>query len=231
MPRALRIVASKATFLGLIVILLVSRVALSQQDPMGPTRDKLHSISNCIGPDNLELRDLSRGLLEGWGRDKGGSQLPPSPFGGHWGAPVPPPPEYLESLDRDIEACRAASELKDEQQGKAILDAVRRDIAVKASDCKKFGASRLIPVLVTTLRGSSPENGWVVFYKWMCASGFATIELRMPELTSPAIKALAPGEYTIRAEKKVSDVETKKTDSATLTIGSEPEFHIQLPIQ
>ncbi len=198
-----------------------SLFAQSTNDALQPTRDRLASLQTCLGPQNSELNDLKQGLLNGWKVWKSH----------HSGPPPPPPAEYLSSLDRDIEACAAASQIKDEARRQSILSAVRKDIAIKSEDCHKFGMGRAVPVSISTLRGSVTENGWEVFYRWISSSDFQPEEVRVPQLTSPAVVALPPGQYAIRAQKKLSDTQTQTIAETTIVVGLQPTTDLQLAIE
>jgi hypothetical protein len=144
---------------------------------------------------------------------------------------VPPPQEYLDSLDADLRACDLANRQQDQAVRRAILDQVIQDITVKADDCEKFGMGRLIQVKVSTLRGETPENGWVVFWKWMPAGPLQTVETSMPGVTSPAIKEFPPGTYAFRAEKRISGTEIKTTDTRTIIVGGAESVDCPLMIE
>lgn len=187
--------AARVVWAMSVCLVVLNRPGLSQSssdDPLGPTRTKLAQLSICLKA-NPAVADLQRGLLTGWLRQ-----------------PTPAPSEYLDSLDRDLSACAFAATVTDQAKSQSILDAVLDDVKIKADDCLTFGMGRLVPVQVSTLRGSAPENGWAVFYKWSPSSQFDTEEMRIPQLTSPASKALPPGKYSIRAEKQSLDSEVKK---------------------
>lgn len=192
-------------------------------DPLAPTRAKLDALEICLGKSDV-LSTLRKGLLWGWPKAGGAPTLEPP-------KPPPPPPDYEESLDRDAKVCAAASSLPDEGQRRAVLDSVRRDIAAKAEDCRRFGMGRRVPVNIRTVRGNQTENGWQVFYRWSCAGPLQPEELRVPNLTSPANVELPPGVYSFRAEKKNAAGQMETVDPVTITVGSSPTVPIELPIE
>jgi hypothetical protein len=136
----------------------------------------------------------------------------------------------MESLDRDLAACRAASSAKDPAIRRAVLQSVSNDIAVKAADCKQFGMGRNVPVQVVTLHGKDADHGWEVYYRWLCASALRVEERRAPKLTSPATVELPPGEYAFRAQKRAANGELTKTDPITMTVGLRQQVECQLPV-
>jgi hypothetical protein len=192
-------------------------------DPLAPTRAKLDALEACLGKSD-SLATLRKGLLWGW-------QKPGSPPTLETPKPPPPPDDYLETLDRDVSACQAGAALPDEEQRRAVLDSVRKDIAVKADDCRRFGMGRRVPVTVKTVRGSQIENGWQVFYKWSCAGPLQPAEVRAPNLTSPANMELPPGVYLFRAERKNPAGQVETAPPVPITVGASSTVPIELPIQ
>jgi hypothetical protein len=136
----------------------------------------------------------------------------------------------MDSLDRDIQACRAAGGLGGDSK-QALLDGVRQDIEIKAKDCRKFGMGRTISVRVVTMRGSQKDDGWEVYYKWNCSSAFQPAEMRAPQLTSPAVIQVPPGNYTFRAQKRMQDNQMVNTPPTTVVVGLQKAADIQIPIQ
>lgn len=191
-----------------------SGLALCAQTDLKSTQERLDNLERCLGTGNAAVNKLSQGLLSGWGRFK--QKRPPSLVNR---PVVPPPPEYLDSLDRDLMACDVAKKQSDERVRKAILDQVLQDVTIKGEDCERFGMGRLIQVNVSTVRGGAPENGWVVFWKWMPVGPLQTVETSLPGLTSPATKAFPPGTYAFRAEKRVSSTEIRTTETRTIIVG------------
>jgi len=193
------------------------------------TRQKLATLGTCLGPDNSAIGELTRGLLAGWGQWK--SAIPE-----RTGPPSPPPAEYLDSLDRDISACAFAGKIPDDARRQLILRAVSEDIAIKAEDCRRFGMGRSVTLRVTTvktisLKGPTTENGWEVFYRWICSSDFQPQEIRVPQLSSPAVIQLPPGNYTIRAQKMTSKKQIANAGPVEVFVGLQPAVEVQLPIQ
>ena len=217
---------------GLLLLFGLARPLVSAQlgiDFLSETKQKLESLRLCLtGDDDVER--LATGLLEGYG--DGQEQQ-----GGGYGRgyrrqqPLPPPRDYLDSMDRDIRACFAARKLKDADQRKELLAEVREDIRIKADDCRKFGMGRMVTVRVTTLKGPVVDSGWEVFYKWQCASDFHPAEIRASQLTSPATLKLPPGNYAIRAQKRGSDQQLLNTATVTVVVGLETGADVQLPVQ
>ena len=213
--------------LGLLLIACCRTVlAAPEADRLGPTRAKLDALRACLGAQGgVTVAELRSGLLSGWPDSQRGWPGPQAA-----GPVSPPPPEYIDSLDRDLNACSFASQIKDDSRRQAIIDSVIKDISIKARDCRRNGMGRKVTIHVTTVRGSAPDNGWVVFYKWSCASGFETNEMRIPQLTSPATIDLPPGEYVIRAEKKMPDSHVVTIEPATVIVGLDPIVDLQLLI-
>lgn len=196
--------------------------AAPKTDPLAATRSKLDAIQGCLGGSS-NMKWLTIGLLSGFEKPGSTPTLETR-------EPSPPPDEYMESLDRDLKACEAASRLPDAQQ-QAVLDAVRNDIAVKTEDCRRFGMGRMVPVSIKTVRGNQVENGWQVFYRWVCPGPLQPEELSVPNLTSPANKELPPGVYTFRAAKRNAAGRVETTDPVTITVGNSETVPIELPIQ
>jgi hypothetical protein len=237
---------------AIVYLLFLARPGFSQskEAALRPTQARLVAIQDCLKPlSGDQVNELGKGLLWGWKNwvntwPKRGGLV----YGGilwptyDWQSseflsppadsllPDPPPQEYLDSLDNDLRACSFASAVNDKSIRDAVLKSVARDIAIKAKDCKDFGMGRLIPVRVTTMRGNQPEDGWEAFFKWVPASAFPTKELRIPHLTSPAVKDLPPGEYVFRAQK-TSASHVEKAGPVTITVGSTQVEECQLPIQ
>jgi hypothetical protein len=207
-------------------VAICERTAISQnkQSALAPVAGKLSEIATCMGNEYSQIRELQAGILAGWGKW-------PAPHGSNSARALqPPPPEYMDSLDRDLIACRAASGAKDQAIRRAVLQAVSNDIAVKASDCQQFGMGRSVPVQVVTLRGKDPDNGWEVYYRWLCSSALHVEERRIPKLTSPATVELPPGEYAFRAQKRAANGELTKTDPVNITVGLRQTVECQLPV-
>jgi len=190
-------------------------------DPLAPTRAKLDELESCLGRSDV-LSTLRQGLLWGWQKTNSAPKLETP-------KPPPPPPDYLESLDRDAKVCAAAATLE-ETQRRAVLDAVRKDIAVKSEDCMRFGMGRKVPVSIRTVRGDRAENGWQVFYRWSCVSPLQPEEMRVPNLTSPATVELPPGVYRFRAERRNAAGKVETVDAVTITVGSSATVPIELPV-
>ncbi len=193
-------------------------------DLLAPTRAKLDALKACLGASDA-LATLRKGLLWGWPKP---GNLPtlrdatPAP---------PPPPEYLETLDRDVRACDFALTVQDEEQRRQVLSAVAKDVQIKADDCHKFGMGRKVPVTIKTVRGDKTEHGWQVFYKWSCASLLQPEEVRVPNLTSPANVELPPGVYSIRAEKRAASNQVQSIAPVTVVIGSVASVPLELAIE
>lgn len=196
----------------------------NKQGALAPVARKLSEISSCMGNEYSQIRELQAGLLAGWGK------WPAAPGSNKARALQPPPPEYMDSLDQDLRACRAVSDTKDQAIRRAVLQSVSNDIAVKVADCKQFGMGRNVPVQVVTLRGKDADNGWEVYYRWLCASALHVQERRIPKLTSPAAIELPPGEYAFRAQKRAANGELTKTDAVTITVGLRQQLECQLPV-
>jgi hypothetical protein len=192
-------------------------------DPLAPTRARLDALQACLGASEA-LSTLRKGLLWGWNRRGGPPTLRDA-------TPAPPPsPDYLDSLDLDVNACQEASQMGDQDQRAAAMDAIRKDIAIKADDCFKFGMSRKVPVVITTVRGNKVESGWEVFYKWSCACPLQPKEIRAPNLTSPANVELPPGMYSFRAEKKDPDGKVETIAPVEIAVGSAQWVPLELAV-
>lgn len=224
--------ATVRSFSSLLLLLAALSPFASAQvglDQLDGVRQRLSALRICLaGNDDVER--LAHGLLSGYGNDSSssggygrGSSRPPSP--------LPPPADYMATLDQDVKACLYASKLKDSEVRKELLAQVREDIHIKAEDCKKFGMGRIVTVHVTTLKGPIADNGWEVFYKWQCASAFQPAEMRAPTLTSPATLKLPPGNYAIRAQKHTPDSKLLNTATISVVVGLQPGTEIELPIQ
>jgi hypothetical protein len=206
--------------------LVLSRTGFAKDpvDLLAPTRARLDALQTCLGPGDA-LSTLRKGLLWGW-RKPGAAPSLQDPV------PAPPPPaQYLETLDRDLQACDLASRIQDPDQRRLVLAAVQKDVEIKADDCRKFGMGRKVPVTIRTLRGTAVESGWQVFYKWSCASLLQPEEVRVPNLTSPANVDLPPGVYSMRAEKRTSSVQVETIAAVTVVVGSVPSVPLELSIQ
>ena len=194
------------------------------QDVQAPARARLDALQACVGS-SAALTTLRKGLLWGWPKPGSPPSLQAPP-------PAPPPPaDYLDSLDRDVKACSLAATLTDSDQQRQVLNSVQMDIEIKAADCRQFGMGRRVPVTIRTLRGSSAENGWQVFYKWSCASLLQPEEMRVPNLTSPANVDLPPGEYFFRAEKKNDSGQVQSIAPVKIVVGSAASVPLELAIQ
>lgn len=207
---------------ALSVLLATPGWARPANDPLAPARAKLNALEKCLGAGDA-LSVLRKGLLWGW-QKPGSTPTLETP------KPPPPPPDYMQSLDRDLNVCEAASGLADEEQRRAVLDSVRKDIAVKAEDCRRFGMGRKVPVSIRTVRGNQAENGWQVFYRWSCAGPLQPEEIRVPNLTSPAQVELPPGVYSFRAQRKNPAGQLDTVDPVTITVGSSATVPLELPI-
>jgi hypothetical protein len=193
-------------------------------DHLAPTRAKLDALQSCLGQ-STALSTLRKGLLWGWPKPGSAPSLQAPP-------PAPPPPaEYLDSLDRDVQACAVAAALQDPEQRRQVLSAVAKDVEIKAADCHQFGMGRRVPVTIRTLRAATAENGWQVFYKWSCASLLQPEEVRVPNLTSPANVELPPGEYFFRAEKKNSSGQVQSIAPVKIVVGSAASVPLELAIE
>jgi len=220
---------ARTSLSDLILAVAVCTLVLSgpawakKADALAPTRAKLDALEACLGKSE-SLSTLRKGLMWGWPKTGGAPTLEPP-------KPPPPPADYLETLDRDVSVCQAGSALKDEEQRRAVLDSVRKDIAVKAEDCRRFGMGRRVPVTVKTVRGNQVEHGWQVFYKWSCAGPLQPSEVRAPNLTSPANMEIPPGVYSFRAEKKNAAGQVETVAPVSITVGTSSMVPIELPIQ
>ena len=226
MPRCfLRPGFSIATALALAT-LSVPAFAQAKAAPapaLAPTRAALAAIEACLGPGDEALEQLRQGLVWGWNNTR---HEPPKP--GH--AITPPPAKYLKSLQDDAKACAFAAKMQDAAARKKVLLSVQNDLVLKAADCHKFGMGRVVAVKVSTLRAAKPESGWAVYYKWICAS-FPTEEIRTPQLSSPAVVQLPPGEYTFRADRFAGGARLEKARPAKIIIGGLAETVVELAIE
>lgn len=196
---------------------------------LGETRAQLQALQFCLGVGYAPLQVLAVGLLKGYdgaggGYGGGGSYG----RGGNQWEPQPPPEAYSQSLDEDVKACQAAGKLKGEDK-QEMLEYVRKDIEIKAADCRKFGMGRMVQVKVTTVRGPQMDDGWEVYYKWDCSSAFQPKELRAPKLTNPAVMQVPPGNYLVRAQKQQGG-QVLKTEATRVAVGGEKAAEVQLPI-
>lgn len=222
MRRNSSVSALKPALKVLVCMLLLCRAGFSEtrDAALEPTRTTLAALESCLGSEKSDIKDLRKGLLNGWG---GG-------WGWHAKPPTAPPLGYSASLDLDLKYCTAASESKDPRVRQQALAAVVKDIKLKSNDCHKFGMSRMVTVSVSTIEGSMTQNGWEVYYKWSPASPFQTEEIRAPQLTSPSLITLPPGDYTVRAQKALSTTQVQSTSPIPITVGSEKTVMVQIPI-
>lgn len=184
-----------------------------------PTRTTLAALQSCLGSQKSDIKELSKGLLEGWGS-----------WGWHSKRVMAPAQGYSASLDLDLKYCTAASQAKDPETQQKAMAAVVKDIKIKAADCRKFGMSRMVGVSVSTIEGSMPENGWEVYYRWSPASPFPTEEIRAPQLSSPTMITLPPGEYTLRAQKTEANAQVQTTTPIPIVVGNEKMVAVQIAI-
>lgn len=203
----------------------LSRASFAAEDSLQPTRSRIAALHACLDSYGAAatVDKLNKGLILGaWAK--------PGPAATGKREVPPPPAEYLDSLDVDLRACDFASQPDHAAQRRLILNAVFKDLNIKIDDCRKFGMGRKVVVRVTTSHGESPDHGWVVFYKWLSASAFATSEIRFPQVTSPSVIQLAPGEYVFRVEKKLPNSQLLKLDPATVVVAYQPAVDVQFPI-
>lgn len=238
MPRYPRRAKLNRIIGALLVGVFLTRFASAQfrVDQLDGVRQRLGTLRICLPADGA-VEQLAHGLLSGY---TSGSD--PAPYGGNYGRsnygrgsytalpPLPPPADYLASLDRDIKACFFLSKVKEPERRKDLLAEIHRDVLIKAQDCQKFGMGRIITVHVSTLKGPVADSGWEVYYKWQTVSDFKPAEIRAPTLTSPATLQLPPGNYAIRAQKRVAD-QVLTTPSVTVVVGLQQGTDVQLPVQ
>jgi hypothetical protein len=205
----------------LLGMLLLCGTGFSEtRDPaLEPTRATLTALQSCLGSQKSDIKELSKGLLEGWNWGAGHGKRPTAPARG-----------YSASLDLDLKYCTAASEAKDPKTQQRAMAVVVKDIKIKAADCRKFGMSRMVGVSVSTIEGSMAQNGWEVYYRWSPASPFPTEEIRAPQLSSPTVITLPPGEYALRAQRTVANAQLQTTTPIPIVVGNEKMVAVQIAI-
>ncbi|HTJ31231.1 MAG TPA: hypothetical protein VL346_12060 [Acidobacteriaceae bacterium] len=197
-----------------------------------PVEDRLNALRDCLPAQYKPAIDtLSKGLLYNWKAN--GVRV------------APPPPEYIASLDAEINACRAAAPKEkpryeasaktpaaaDKRETNGDFAAIARDLEIKTADCRSFGMGRLVPVEVKTVLNGAPSNGWQVFYRWAGSSVFAGREIPFASLTSPARASLPPGIYLIRVQKQGQPTLAKAPDPITLVVGRAEVSRLEIPVQ
>lgn len=154
---------------------------------------------------------LAEGLLIGWS-GVGSWPATPPPFATiasrYFHSPSAqvssPPALYLQSLQNDASACNAAiSGTHNPSEASTAMQIVVADLIVKARDCFAQGMGRLVGIQVATKRGSTPDPGWTVYYKWVSVSDIPTAETPFQTSSTPAKDKLPPGIYQLRAEKSL----------------------------
>jgi hypothetical protein len=147
--------------------------------------------------------------------------------------PLTAPPElYLQSLQNDAHVCRAAIEGKlDSNDIVRVLARVVSDLDLKFRDCYLHGMGRLINVSVTTDKGTVPDGGWTVYFKWMSVSDIPTTESTFPSLSTPAKDDLPPGIYQFRADKKdPKSAAILNSETKTVNLdGTNSDCELQVP--
>ena len=236
--------------LGLWAHASLSAQVLSPPPRLAPTAIALEEIQKCgeniarSAPDiSFKLLDAQRqltlGLLKGGyassrttggrGYNRGGDYS----RSGEWLA-VPPPKEYVEDLSHEARWClEVANVLNTEPEkneaAKKVLASIANDLHIKVTDCRAWGAGRLITVIANTVKNGQPDAGWTVMYKWVSVSGLNSSELSFPQISTPTSKAVPPGVYAVYATKQVGGT-LKKTEPITVSAFQDAKVKCEIPV-
>jgi hypothetical protein len=229
------------------IVLGLSSVSCAQFIPpppqLEPTINALGGIQRCAGDIAGSASDISSKLLDAqtqltYGLLKGGYANAQSGGGGYsqsggWSI-APPPKEYVEDLLQEASWClQVAHILKTDPAKKEaalrVLASIAEDLHIKVTDCRKWGAGRLITVIANTVKNGQPDAGWTVMYKWVSVSGLNSAELSFPQISTPTSKNLPPGMYAVYATKQVGDT-MKKTEPITVSAFQDAKVKCEIPV-
>jgi|SRR5271157_931982 len=235
-----------------VLLSFVSLCAQSSVPPpwLEPTADALAGIKQCgksvagSAPDiSFKLLDaqeqLTLGLLKG-GYASGGA-VSGQGYGrggdynrsGGW-LPFAPPKEYVEDLSHEARWCLEVANIlntkpEKKEAAKQVLASIANDLHIKVTDCRAWGAGRLITVIANTVKNGQPDAGWTVMYKWVSVSGLNSAELSFPQMSTPTSKALPPGMYSVYATKQVGGT-VKKTEPITVSAFQDAKVKCEIPV-
>jgi hypothetical protein len=216
---------------------------------LGPTNNALGGIQRCgqliakNAPDiSSKLLDsqtqLTVGLLKGGYADAGGvggSGYTGGGYGrdGEWSI-APPPKDYVADLTHEASWCLEVAHILNTDPAKKeaalkVLASIADDLHIKAADCRKWGAGRLITVIANTVKNGQPDAGWTVMYKWVSVSGLNSAELSFPQISTPTSKAVPPGVYSVYATKQVGSTLTK-TEPITVSAFQDAKVKCEIPV-
>jgi len=208
-----------------------------------PTINALGGIQRCAENIARSASDISAKLLDAktqltYGLLKGGYANAQSGGGGYsksgeWSI-APPPKEYVEDLSHEASWCLEVAHIlnTDPEKKEAalkVLASIANDLHIKVTDCRKWGAGRLITVIANTVKNGQPDAGWTVMYKWVSVSGLSATELSFPKESTPTSKAVPPGIYAIYATKQVGDT-VKKTEPITVSAFQDAKVKCEIPV-
>ena len=241
------------TIAGIALLLGAARTSaqvLSPPPQMAPTvaaLDALHQCSVNIGHkasgiasdiDNAQ-QQLFYGLAKGGyanslNSGRGGYGNGGYKHNGDW-LLTPPPKEYVADLAHEAQWCLQVANVLNSDPSKAeaakqVLTSIAKDLELKVTDCKDWGAGRLVTVIASTIKNGQPDPGWTVVYKWVSVSGLNTSELSFPKISTPTSQGVPPGIYSVYATKQVGNA-TVKTPSVNVTAfqNQKVKCEIQVP--
>jgi hypothetical protein len=239
------------------VCLIVLRCVLSSPaqfapppPQLGPTNEALGGIQRCgqliakNAPDiSSKLLDsqsqLTVGLLKGGYADAAGVGGSGYNGGGGYGrngewSIAPPPKDYVADLTHEASWCLEVAHILNTDPAKKesalkVLASIADDLQIKAADCRKGGAGRLITVIANTVKNGQPDAGWTVMYKWVSVSGLNSAELSFPQISTPTSKAVPPGVYSVYATKQ-SGSTLMKTEPITVSAFQDAKVKCEIPV-
>ena len=152
---------------------------------------------------------------------------------GEWSI-APPPKEYVADLTHEARWCLEVAHILNtdpskEEAALKVLASIANDLHIKVTDCRKWGAGRLITVIANTVKNGQPDAGWTVMYKWVSVSGLSSAPLSFPQISTPTSKAVPPGVYSVYATKQVGD-SLKKTEPITVSAFQDAKVKCEIPV-
>jgi len=234
---------------GVFVVVLgallssTAQVRLPPPPQLEPTINALGGIQRCAQNIAGSASDISAKLLDAqtqltYGLLKGGYANAQSGGGGYgkngeWSI-APPPKEYVEDLSHEASWCLEVAHILNTDPAKKeaalkVLASIANDLHIKVTDCRKWGAGRLIMVIANTVKNGQPDAGWTVMYKWVSVSGLSATELSFPKESTPTSKAVPPGIYAIYATKQVGNTLTK-TEPITVSAFQDAKVKCEIPV-
>lgn len=220
-----------------------AQVILPPPPQLEPTINALGGIQRCAENIAGSASDISSKLLDAktqltFGLLKGGYANAQSGGGGYsksgeWSI-APPPKEYVEDLLHEARWCLEVAHILNTDPAKKeaalkVLASIANDLHIKVTDCRKWGAGRLITVVANTVKNGQPDAGWTVMYKWVSVSGLSAAELSFPQESTPTSKAVPPGIYSIYATKQVGNT-VKKTEPIAVSAFQDAKVKCEIPV-